>query len=193
MVEQKLELELRQKLESISNINSPFPPSYTALSPTPGPWPSRRSFGSLGLWSKSPFQNPAPSLKQIPLYPRTPPTSPRKSFKHSAACSHFLSSQDLQRVLPAALQFWGTEVTHVNTKIQEVSVAETPKMVSRTSFAVPKNSSYFPGPCNWALPVIGLFQDPVIQAFLYNVFNVRILALHQKEFIPLDSNKSSEL
>lgn len=120
-------------------MNSPSPPSYTALSPTPWPWPSRRSFGSLCPWSKPPSQNPALSPQQIPLHPRTPPTSPENPLNTQLPILTSLSLQ--QRAPQAALQFWGTEVTHVNNKIQEVNFAETPKMGSRASFAVPYNSS----------------------------------------------------
>lgn len=53
-------------------------------------------------------------------------------------------------------QAQGTEVTHVNTKMQEVNLAEASKMGSRACFTVPYNSSYFLGPCNRAIPASGL-------------------------------------
>lgn len=41
------------------------------------------------------------------------------------------------RVLWPNLQAWGIQVTHVNTKIQELNLAEAPKIGSRAYSVVP--------------------------------------------------------
>lgn len=123
------------------------------LSPTPWPWP-RRSFWFLGLRSKAPCQNPAPSPQPISLNPKTP-TSPEKLLNNQLLVLIFPSLQDLQQALQPDLWTWGRHVTYVNTECQEVNSAKALGKGHRPGFAVPYNPC-FPGLCNQALLASGV-------------------------------------
>nr|XP_008519256.1 PREDICTED: olfactory receptor 6C3-like [Equus przewalskii] len=67
-----------------------------------------------------------------------------------------LSLEDLQGSLRPDLQARGIQVACVNAESQEVNLVEAARKSRKVRFAVPYNSSYFPGLCNQALPASGV-------------------------------------
>lgn len=84
----------------------------------------------------------------------------RKSLKHPAVHLTSLSLQDLPKALQPDIQTWGIQVTDVNNKIQDINLAEAPEMDGRAD-----DSSYSPGLCNQALPVLDLSMQCPLQMY----------------------------
>lgn len=173
MKEQK-KLDSEQKTKATSNINSFLLPVICPLFPTVCPWPCRRSFGSLGPWTKTPSQNPAPSSQPISLDSRTLPISPENPLntqlpvltslfvnKIDWQCSDMISRLEVYRLLMYLLQArkW------IQQKYPRQAVG-----LALLSLTIPFT---FQG------SAISLYQ---LQAFLWNVLCGCILDLHNKEF-----------